>query len=68
MVDPHDAKLGEALAEVGYPQSIVDQARRGYWSDFKSPLALPKMELAGMLECDGHIELRKRVIAGEFDG
>lgn len=68
MIDAHDAALGRALEEVGYPPSVVDQARRGHWSDFKTELALPKMELGAMLARDGHMELRQRVINGEFDG
>jgi hypothetical protein len=68
MIDAHDAALGQALEEAGYPPAVVDQARRGFWSDFKSPLATPKMELAAMLAGDGHMELRGRVINGEFDG
>jgi hypothetical protein len=68
MVAAHDAALGRALAEVGYPPSVVNQARRGYWSDFKTELATPKMDLAAMLATDGHMELRQRVINGEFDG
>jgi hypothetical protein len=68
MVDPHDAALGRALKEAGYPPSVVNQARRGHWSDFKTDLAAPKMDLAAMLAEDGHMELRQRVINGEFDG
>lgn len=68
MIDGHDAALGCALKNAGYPPSVVDQARRGQWSDFKSPLALPKMELVSMLRIDGHEQLAQRVICGEFDG
>lgn len=68
MIDRHDAKLGEALAEVGYPASVVERARAGEWSDFKTQRATPKMDLAAMLATDGHMALRARVIAGEFDG
>lgn len=68
MVEPHDAALGRALEEAGYPPSTVDQARRGHWSDFKTELALPKMELVAMLRRDGHEAVAQRVIAGEFDG
>lgn len=68
MVDPHDAALGRALAEVGYPNSVVEKARAGYWSDFKTPLVAPKMELVAMLTTDGHNDLAERVKTGEFDG
>ena len=68
IVDDHDRRLAEALEEVGYPPSIVQKAREGHWSDFKSPLDAPKLELGDMLHEDGHIELRRRMMEGEFDG
>lgn len=64
----HDRRLSEALASLGYPESVLLKARQGYWSDFSSPLALPKMELLDMLEIDGHDALAGRVVNGEFDG
>lgn len=67
-VDLHDAALGEALGAVGYPPSVVAQARRGHWSDFKTHLATPKMDLVAMLRADGHEDLAQRVATGEFDG
>jgi len=67
-VDDHDRRLGEALAEAGYPQSTVDKARAGHWSDFKTELATPKIDLVGMLRRDGHDQLARRVEAGDFDG
>jgi hypothetical protein len=67
-VDDHDRRLGEALAVEGFPEATVNKARKGYWSDFKSPLDLPKMELVGMLERHGKRDLIKRVTEGEFDG
>lgn len=63
-----DAKLADALQEAGYPTSTISQARRGHWSDFKSPLDAPKMELVEMLREDGHDDLADRAQAGEFDG
>lgn len=66
--DDHDRRLAAELEQLGYPASILDKAREGHWSDFKSPLALPKMELASMLHRDGHEPLRRRVMNGEFDG
>jgi hypothetical protein len=67
-VDDHDRRLGEALEEADYPPSVVAKARAGHWSDFKTELALPKMDLADMLHRDGHLDLRRRVMEGEFDG
>jgi hypothetical protein len=68
MVDAHDARLSQALSEAGYPQHVIDAARAGHWSDFKTELALPKMDLVMMLDRDGHGELANRVRQGEFDG
>lgn len=70
-VASHDARLGECLQALGYPPSVVDQARRGHWSDFKTELATPKMDLVAMLRrdaFDGHEALVRRVMDGEFDG
>lgn len=67
-VHAYNARLGRALEEAGYPPSTVKQARAGRWSDFSSPLATPKMDLVEMLRTDGHEDLAKRVMDGEFDG
>lgn len=64
----HNRRLAEALSVEGYPRSVVDMARRGHWSDFESPLDLPKIELVAMLRTDGHHDLAERVVQGEFDG
>lgn len=73
-VDDHDARLGEALREADFPQETIDRARKGHWSDFKSRLEAPKLELVEMLE--RHVRqgnekasaVIKRVVQGEFDG
>lgn len=70
-VPAHDARLGEALKALGYPPSTVDKAREGYWSDFKTELATPKIDLVGMLErdkFDGYEDVVKQVVTGGFDG
>lgn len=73
-VDDHDRRLGEAMAEIGLPEETVNRARRGHWSDFKSPLDGPKIELVEMLRRhrdQGNYEaeaLAQRVMRGEFDG
>lgn len=65
---PAEHKLAEALKEVGYPESVVAKARGGHWSDFRTELPFPKMDLAEMLYADGHEDLRRKVIDGDFDG
>lgn len=67
-IHPVDLKLADALKAFGYPESVIDRAKMGEWSDFRTDLATPKMHLVGMLERDGHEELVTRVMAGEFDG
>jgi hypothetical protein len=67
-VDDHDQRLAEALKEAGYPESVIDRAKMGEWSDFKTELAAPKMDLVAMLVRDGHDDLAERVKTGEFDG
>lgn len=66
--DQHDHLLAEALKEAGYPESVCAKARAGHWSDFKTELAFPKMDLCEMLHADGHDDLRRRVMDGDFDG
>lgn len=73
-VDDHDRRLGEALREADFPQETIDRARKGHWSDFKSPLEAPKLELVEMLERHSRqgnekaLPLAERVKTGEFDG
>jgi hypothetical protein len=70
-VDEHDRRLGEAMEKAGFSVETVNKARQGRWSDFKSPLDAPKLELVEMLRSGrfGNQEaLAQRVIAGEFDG
>ncbi len=47
--------------------AILDKAREGYYHDYKSPLAAPKVALLLDLEAAGLHELATRVRAGEFD-
>lgn len=73
-VDDHDRRLGEALEAAGFPEETVNRARKGHWSDFKSPLPGPKLELVEMLNRHGEqgnlaaLDLIPRVMQGEFDG
>jgi hypothetical protein len=70
-VDDHDRRLGEAMEEAGFPEEIVNKARQGRWSDFKSPLDAPKLSLVELIRSGrfGDQEpLAQRVMEGEFDG
>lgn len=63
-----DRRLATAMREAGLPDSTAERAETGLWSDFRSPLALPKMELVAVLERHGADDLVNRVKKGEFDG
>lgn len=68
-------KLADALAAIGLTE-MAEQARTGYYHDFLSPLPLPEIQLAeDLLQAsmikpdirDDILELRERVICGDFD-
>jgi hypothetical protein len=67
--------LADALVAVGLVE-MADKARTGYYHDFLSPLDLPEMQLvqdladaakARPLSANAILELRQRVINGDFD-
>jgi hypothetical protein len=59
--------LAKELEAVGLPQ-MAAKARVGYYSDFDSTIAFPKMTLVDELRALGQEALAVRVIDGEFDG
>lgn len=63
-------KLARELEKLGHA-NIADAARQGHYSDFNSPLVLPKITLVSELRAigtKGAKALAERVINGEFDG
>jgi hypothetical protein len=63
------ARLVNALHAAGL-REMAERAERGHYSDFDSPLALPKMALAEELADAGTaaaLRLRTRVVMGDFD-
>ena len=70
MSGPREAerKLEEAMREERMNATAIKMARDGYWSDFKSPLDFPKVELVNMLRESKRYEFAERVENGEFDG
>lgn len=60
-------KLISALLEAKASEGIIDNAKRGLYSDFESPLATPCAQLVRDLELLGLAGLGKRARAGEFD-
>ncbi len=61
-------RLREALFEAGFSE-LAARAGRGEFDDFRSPHALPKMELIRLLCKRGRRgrEFAERVKSGEFD-
>lgn len=62
-------KLALALEELDDPRvkPLYWRARRGYYHDFLSPLAMPEMQLVQDLRELGLEQFAQRVINGEFD-
>lgn len=65
MKDPLAIELSKAGLHV-----MAARAEHGYYHDFRSPLATPKLQLAADLVEAGTpaaMAIRRRVLAGEFD-
>jgi hypothetical protein len=69
-----DEDLAEALEAIGL-KATAALARTGRYSDFRSPLATPKMDLVeeilhapGAADTAARVALARRVSRGEFDG
>jgi len=46
---------------------IIAKAKAGYYHDFESPVATPKMELVKDLRDVGFTDIASRVINGDYD-
>lgn len=46
---------------------IIEQAKVGYYHDFRTGLATPKAQLAHDLQAVGLLDIRARVINGDYD-
>jgi hypothetical protein len=64
---PTTERLANALYKAGAPAHLVNQARLGYYDDYKSPLTFPKMQLIHDLKAANLHDLALHVIAGLFD-
>lgn len=62
-------KLARALDDLNAPRvrEIMWRARLGFYHEFRSPLALPLMQLVEDLRAVDQEEMAQRVMAGEFD-
>lgn len=63
-----EVRLADAMFGAGLNSAVVKSALGGLWSDYKSPIAQPKLDLVKMLREGGHDDLAVRVENGEFDG
>lgn len=64
---PTTERLAMALEKAGAPGQMIDQARAGYYDDFKSPLAMPETQLLIDARRAGLETIAQGVINGEFD-
>lgn len=46
---------------------LIDKAKEGYYHDFETPIATPKVQLVQDLEAAGFIDLAIKVKDGEYD-
>jgi hypothetical protein len=68
MTEPTTEILARALEEVNAPQEMIYKARAGYYDDYKSPLAMPEMQLLKDARMYGLESIAQGVIAGKWDG
>lgn len=64
---PTTRKLATALMRRGAPMDMVQRALAGYYDDFKSPLAMPEMQLYHDALAAGLPDIAEMVKDGEFD-
>jgi hypothetical protein len=64
---PTSERLALALIQVGAPPQMVTHAREGYYDDYRSPLAMPIMQLVHDARAAGLEKIADRAIDGEFD-
>lgn len=67
MTEPTSEKLAQALEAAGAPANMIRKAREDYYHDFKSPLAMPEMELLNDARVHGLTEIAEGVMEGRWD-
>ena len=65
--EPTTERLAQALEQSGAPASMIEAARAGYYDDFKSPLAMPEMQLLHDARAAGLESIAQGVMRGEWD-
>jgi hypothetical protein len=64
---PTSRKLASALTARGAPVEMIQRALHGYYDDFKSPLAMPELQLLHDARAAGMEDIAQMVIDGKFD-
>lgn len=64
---PTTERLAAALKEAGAPPDMISRALEGYYDDFKSPLAMPEMQLLADARALGLDSIAEGVMRGEWD-
>lgn len=67
MTVPTTERLALALEEAGAPAHMISLAREGHYDDFKSPLAMPEMQLLADAREHGLTSIAEGVLNGEWD-
>lgn len=67
MTEPSSEKLAQALEEAGAPKYMIELARDDYYHDFKSPLAMPEMQLLQDAREHGLTTIAEGVMEGKWD-
>lgn len=67
MTEPTSENLARALEAAGAPAEMIQRARQDFYHDYKSPLAMPEMQLYKEARAAGLHGIAEGVMAGEFD-
>lgn len=67
MAEPSSEKLAQALEAAGAPDYMVTLAREDHYHDFKSPLAMPEMQLLADAREHGLTTIAEGVMEGRWD-
>lgn len=67
MTEPSSEQLAQALEAAGAPSFMVTAARDDFYHDFKSPLAMPEMQLLVDARKHGLTTIAEGVVEGRWD-
>lgn len=67
MTERTSEALAKALEEAGAPVEMIRRAREDYYHDFKSPLAMPEMQLLNDAREHGLTAIAEGVMEGRWD-